>query len=63
MIDADSHTAFFAIAGVAVLDVECVVRGVRSVLKVTGFGREFGAAPRVLRTSISFLLGCCCDGV
>lgn len=62
VIDAASLTAFLATADVAALDVECVVRGGRSVLKGTGFAREAGAGSRVLRTSISFFLGCCCDG-
>lgn len=61
-IDAASLTAFFATVGVAALDVECVVRGDSSVLKEAGFARGAAAGSRVLRTSISFFLGCCSDG-
>lgn len=47
---------------VAALDVECVVRGGRSVLKGTGFSQEAPAGSWVLRTSINFALGCCYNG-
>lgn len=44
------------------MDVECVVRGGRSVLKGTGFAQEAAACSWALRTSISFALGCCYNG-